>query len=188
MTYLYFLLSLRSLYAVMHSGATVALGGGACQQCGLLSGPLLRSRPRARACVRRRPRCRRCLSRQAGVFRIDGPRGGRGSRVIEGSRRAGRGDDGEERGRTNPDWDCGSCPVSNRGHWRWRAHAGSTTITYHDERCERDESPLDVGTSATGGVRGWYLGDCWSVGRRSKMLFWYGIKKEAMGAGAGGRR
>lgn len=28
MTYLYFLLSLRSLYAVMHSGATVALGSG----------------------------------------------------------------------------------------------------------------------------------------------------------------
>lgn len=43
MTYLYFLLSLRSLYAVMHSGATVALGsGGACQRCGLFlscSGP-----------------------------------------------------------------------------------------------------------------------------------------------------
>lgn len=102
MTYLYFLLSLRSLYAVMHSGATVALGSGvACVSANAVFFVLFGPAPQARACV---PSSLVGDSYRGGLgcLRIMVPAGGRD---IEGGRPSSFGEtmEGRRGKRTNPD-------------------------------------------------------------------------------------
>lgn len=159
MTYLYFLLSLRSLYAVMHSGATVALewGGGvsAMRSFFVLFGP-------SRACVSRRrssaPAVGDSYRCGLGCLRIMVPaRGGGATSRAAVRRRSGRRWRGEGGGG-------GLTRIETADHVLSAteaigdAHAGSTTTTYHDDRCERDESPRGVCGVECGAVRGWYLG------------------------------